>query len=488
MCHQPWKRPDYFISSPKFFYYLTSMDWLKVFKNTVRENKLLESGDAVLIGLSGGPDSVALLHLLSRIQKEMKLSINAVYINHQIRKKAACIEEEFCQKLCDRYGIELDIVSEDIPALAQKRKKGLEETAREFRYEVFDLLAAEDGYDKIALGHHADDRVETVLFRILRGTGSAGVAGIPIMRDKCIRPLYDFTKKDILAYLKKNKLSFCLDESNIGTDFSRNYIRNELLPRIRKRINPRVDRALLNLSEITGEEERFLEQVVKKYVKKTVNITPGGKLVVALERFRSYDLWLKRRLLRYCLKLLSEKNLTPDKESVDRLLGLGYRTLTLADGLQAITADDKLVICQRKKVVFEGVLAIDRPLKLKNLGLNFKLRQGIKSSVILNREKRSKVVTLDSGKIFPPLIVRNIRPGDRFIPLGLSGTKKVGDYLTDKKIPVIYRDEIPVVCDKEGIIWLVGYEIADRVKVDHQTEKVLTIEVSAREKSRVQTF
>jgi tRNA(Ile)-lysidine synthase len=456
------------------------MEMFKRFSKTVSENNLLGKGESVLIGLSGGPDSVALLHLLTRLREKLKLRLTAIYVNHRIRKRAALAEEKFCQGLCDKYGIELDIVTEDIPALARKNKKGLEETAREFRYEVYELLAAEDGHDKIALGHHADDRAETILFRIIRGTGPAGLAGIPIKRDKYIRPLFEFTKVEILAYLKKHRLDFCLDKSNLKTDFSRNFIRNRLLPLIRDKLNPRFDIALLNLSEIIRSEEDYLEQITAKNVKKTVNITAGGKFEVALEPFKGYALCLKRRILRFCLMNLSGQSQAPDKEVIDRLIRLDRKTHALPGGLQAVLTSDKLVIYKRSKTSgTEAELNFNESLRPDGLNLQFRARRVLKKNIALNRQKRSRKVTLDEARVKLPLVVRAIRAGDRFRPLGMAGNKKVGDYLTDKKVPSVYRDEIPVVCDGEGIIWVVGYEIADRVKIDHQTKKVITIEVCA---------
>ncbi|MBN1212461.1 MAG: tRNA lysidine(34) synthetase TilS [candidate division Zixibacteria bacterium] len=452
----------------------------KRFSKIVSENNLLAGGEAVLIGFSGGPDSVALLHLLTRLRKKMKLELTAVYINHSIRKRAALQEEKFCQRLCDKFGVVLDIVTENIPALAEKKKKGLEETAREFRYEVYELLATEDGHDKIALGHHADDRVETVLFRIIRGTGPTGLTGIPIKRDKYIRPLFEFTKEEILAYLKKYRLDYCVDKSNLTAEYSRNFIRNKLLPLVREKLNPRFDSALLNLSEIIRTEEEYLEEVVEKNVKKAVNITIGGKFEVALDLFKGYALWLKRRILRFCLMSLSGQNLAPDKEVIDRLINPDKKTQSLPGGFQAVVTADKLVIYRRvKAIVARAELNFDEPLEPEGLRLKIRARRALKKNVTLSRQKRSKKIMLDESRVSLPLCVRRIRPGDRFRPLGLAGSKKVGDYLTDKKVPSVYRDEIPVVCDKEGIIWLVGYEIADRVKVDHQTKKVITIEVSS---------
>ena len=459
------------------------MDILSTVKKTIAEHNLLNAGDSVLIALSGGPDSVALLHVLTRLRRSMKLSLTAVYVNHQIRKKAALAEEKFCQKLCDRFDIDLDIVSEDIPALARKQKKGIEEAARDFRYELFDLLAREDGHDRIALGHHADDRVETVLFRILRGTGTSGLSGIPVLRGRIIRPLYQLTKAQILAYLKSRRLSFCVDQSNEGTDYRRNYLRNRLLPEIRKKLNPRVDRALLNLAEISSVDDGFIERQVDKALRNSVSITPGGKFELDLNKVDRYDTSIRRRLLRRCLKRLSPSQVAPDKEVIDRLESLVSsrgKGISLPEKIQAIVVNGKLVLHRRIRRSYELPLKPGRTSRIDFPAMNFscQVKENWQGRPI--KQRGSGKVILDWEKIRPPMLVRHIKPGDRFRPLGLDGTKKVGDFLTDRKVPPVYRDEIPVVCDTEGIIWVVGQEIDNRVKIDKNTKKVITIGFTVR--------
>ncbi|MEW5995599.1 MAG: tRNA lysidine(34) synthetase TilS, partial [Candidatus Zixiibacteriota bacterium] len=315
-------------------------------RQTITEYTLLILGDSVLVALSGGPDSVALVHLLHRLRKEFNLRLGAVYINHGIRLRAARAEEEFCQRLCDKLDIDLTIVREDVPALAVETKKGLEETAREVRYAVFESLAREDGYDKVALAHHADDRVETILFHILRGAGRTGVRGMPVKRGIFIRPLYDVAKEDIYAYLKKHRLKYCLDQSNTATDFTRNFIRNRLLPQIRKRVNPKVDDALLNLADIVGEEETFLESLAEKAWRKVASRSLGGKIQLDLEKFVEYDISLRRRLLRRCLAGASVGRYGPDKAVVDRLERFCYssgKAMSLPHRVQAVRANCKVV-------------------------------------------------------------------------------------------------------------------------------------------------
>ncbi len=463
---------------------------LKKVRNTIREHELLSVGDSVLVALSGGPDSVALLHLLSCLQKGMELRLAVVYVNHQIRPRAAKKEERFCRELCDKLRVELTVVREDIPALARSKKKGLEETARDFRYSLFKKLATEYGCDRIALGHHVDDRVETILFRILRGTGRTGLQGIPIKRGGLVRPLYDVTKKEIYAYLKRHRLQFCVDQTNTGIDFARNYIRNRLLTDVRRYLNPQVDVALLNLSETAHQEEAFLNGIVRRAQKKIVRTTVGGKIELDLKRFREYDIWLRRRLLRHCLRELSPYGQAPDRTVVNRLDEVcltGGKALSLPDERQAIRTGDKLVLYSKGGFAYSEELKPGKTCKLSQLRLNIRCRLPVVFDGPLEKTKRSRRVWLDWERLFPPLVVRNIKRGDRFVPLGMKGTKKIGNYLTDRRVARVYRDEIPVVCDQKGIVWLVGYEIADRVKINSSTTKVIGIEVTERRKSPVHT-
>ncbi len=466
------------------------MTILKKVSQTIADNDLISDGDSVLIALSGGPDSVALLRLLVALRRRMNLRLAAVYVNHQIRPRAAKREEQFCQQLCDLYNIDLTLVSEDIPVLAASEKRGIEETARDFRYGILERIADLDGHERIAVGHHADDRVETVLFRLFRGSGRSGLTGIPVSRGRIIRPLLYLTRSEIISYLKRIDQSYCEDRSNRNVEYSRNFIRHRLLPQIRERLNPQVDAALISFSEIVTSEEQFLEKLVTKAVRQLVKITPGGKLELDLSVFNGYNLWLRRRLLRRCLKALSPHSLPPERAVVDRLDRFsreGGKEFSLPQRVRAVIVGEKLLLYRPGGVTFDERLIPGKSLCLTCPRIRFQSRLTGRRAESVLREKRSGAVMLDWHKLVPPVSVRNVRTGDRFRPLGLKGSKKVGDYLTDRKVPRVYRDEIPVLCDHKGIVWLVGYEIADRVKVDASTREVLTVEFDIRRRSAAKT-
>jgi len=466
--------------------YLDGMTVLQKVKRTISENELLTRGDSVLVALSGGPDSVALMHLLSRLRRSLKLKLGAVYVNHQMRPRAARKEEKFCQCLCDDLGVPLTVVREDVPALAKKRAMGLEETAREVRYEIFDRLARGQSHDRVALGHHADDQVETILFRLIRGTGPSGLTGMPIKRGRIIRPLLHLTRVEIMHYLKTNSLSWCEDASNRSVRFKRNWIRHRLLPEMRKHLNPRADSAILALAETLGVEDEFLEAIVQRSIRKTVTISPGGKIELDLRTFSRYPEWVRRRLVRRCLQVSWVTGQKPDRDTIRRLDSLasaGSGSVSLAGRLQAAAAGGKLFLWPRRRQTVRVKYEPGRRLDLDWPEVAFSSRMVSRDRMKMSRKPASGRIWLDWDRLKPPLEIRTPRPGDRFRPLGMKGHKKVGDFLTDRKVPRPLRDEILLLCDREGPVWVVGQEIADRVKIEAQTRRILTVAVTLRKKA-----
>jgi len=460
-----------------------SMQLISKVKNTLNEYNLLNRHDSVLVALSGGPDSVYLLIVLDKIKNVYGITISAVHINHNIRKSESLKEERFCRKLCNELGIELFVVSEDIPALAKISKTGIEETARNFRLGVYEKLCLEFSFTKVATGHHRDDRVETILFRIIRGTGRTGLTGIPVKREKLIRPLFDISKAEIMNSLKRHGIKYCIDKSNLKNEFNRNYLRNKILPLIRKNINSGVDNAIINLSETSTEEELFLNNLVEKELKKVIFQTPGGKLIIHRKKILKLDLWLRRRLLRHCMIMLSGQNVTPDREVIERLENLIKKSgdqVSLPGRIQAVSLDKNLVLYKRQHRKFRKELKIGKKVEIgwPSFTVNSSVSDKFKGKLV--KKRKAYKGYFDYKKLILPFEIRLVNKGDRFQPLGMKGKKKIGDYLTDTKFPVVFRDEVLVVSDKNGIFWLVGHEIDDRAKIDKNSKEVLKIEFHGR--------
>ncbi|MBD3258377.1 tRNA lysidine(34) synthetase TilS [candidate division GN15 bacterium] len=474
--------PD-FTSNPPPSTYLTPMDLLPTVKDFIQRENLVPDTSHVLVALSGGPDSVALLHLLTRLRRAGLLSIEAVYINHGLRRKAAREEEAACQQLCDKLKVPLMIVRENVKKTAEQQGLGIEEAGREVRYAVFSRLAEECAFDRVALGHHADDQVETILFRLLRGTGPTGLTGMPTQRGVFVRPLLEISRDQILDYLREQALPWSEDRSNRSLRYTRNAIRHRLLPLARELVNPRVGDAILTMAANLRLDEAYLDETVDHAWRKLARFTPGGKLNLDLPHLLDYHEAICRRLLRRCVRETCGVTSGPDKEVIDRLIELAKAEsgrISLPDTLQAEAIGNRLWLYQSGDRSFETGLEPGHQTQLDWPKLTFRVRQVDRADTTLARKPRSRTVEMDADKLRMPLTVRSILPGDRFRPLGLAGSKKVGDLLTDRKVPRPVRDELPVLCDRSGIVWVVGQEIAHRVRVTSTTKGVMRVECRVR--------
>jgi len=385
----------------------------------------------------------------------------------------------FCEELCERLRIPLTTIYVDVPSLAKEKKKGIEETAREFRYGTFYGLAEQLGCDRIATGHHADDQVETILLNFFRGTGRNGLLGIPPVRGLIIRPLIGLTKAEILQLLVKGKLSHCEDSSNRDSIYSRNFVRHKLLPLIRRNLNAKPERAILALADTLEVEDRFLEKIFEITRDDCLRITPGGKFILDLNKYAGYNKWLRRRLLRYCVQTACQNQYAPDKEVVDRVDRMTLErgpAVSLPMRVRAVVIDEGLLVYRVSHRQVSHAVPVNEKTELQWPRLRFSSRLTQPKRVQVTGKRRNERVQLDWDSLKPPLELRSIRSGDRFRPLGMKGRKKVGDCLTDRKIARELRDEILVMCDREGIFWLVGQQIDERVRINRNTRRILTIE------------
>ena len=445
------------------------------------KHRLLRKGDKILIGLSGGPDSIALLYALAHLSNEFECELIACYINHNIRPKAVRKEIKFCADICSRLRIPLNIVDVDIPSFSRTNKISLEEAGHIFRRTAFDQIARNEKCNKIALAHHRDDIVETILFRLFRGTGPRGLQPIKPISGNIIRPLCGIDRRGIEQFLKKNQIRFMIDNSNKANDFSRNYIRNKIIPQIEIGFGTKFRNGLINFTQILFEEDKYLNKIAEKAYRRICRETPGGKIIIDLEKLAHYDLWLRRRITRISLHFFSGHpgaGSFDEVERVEKMIGGEIKSANLAGGLTISREGNFLHLIGKKCKIGERQLPIGGKAYLPEISSTIKCRVRSRSRTTPTLQKKGYKVSLDLARIEPPLYIRGINPGDRFIPLGMKGAKKVGDFLTDRKIPRFLRDEIPQVQDRQGIVWLVGHQIAERTKIDKNTRTVLELELS----------
>ena len=288
---------------------------------TIKTYNLIEENDKVVIGVSGGPDSICLLHLLYSIKKELEFEIVVAHINHQIRKVADS-ETEYVKDFCKNLGIECFVKKENITELAKKQKKGTEETGRQVRYDFFEDVAQKTNSNKIATAHNSNDRAETVILNILRGSGISGLKGIEAMRDnKYIRPLI-FTKREkIEEYCQENNLNPKIDESNMENIYNRNKVRNIIIPYIEKEFNKNIIQTINRLSDVATEENEFLQKLTEEQYN-TISTIENDTIILDLKKFNKLELVIKRRLILYTINEAIHTTNGIEKVNIDDIIKL----------------------------------------------------------------------------------------------------------------------------------------------------------------------
>lgn len=449
------------------------------FIKSCQDRALVRKGDTVLIGLSGGPDSVCLTHLLYQNQDKLGIKLHLAHLNHQLRPEANR-EEDWVRKLAASLGLPLTVKKVKVKELAASRKMSLEEAARQARYEFFDRLAAKIQADKIALAHTADDQAETVLLWLIRGAGSGGLRGIPWQRGKIIRPLLGTNKSEILADLKKHKLSYCQDQSNLKLDFTRNKIRQQLLPYLAK-LNPRIKENLWRTAEILAEEDLLLEE-----------LTGQAKLRIGrnLAKLTALSPALQRRILRQSIgrKKGDLKDISfGHVEKIRQMLGRPNWQLDLP-GLTALSQGSRLDFARGRRPggskTFSGSkktwpLNVPGQIRLPRSGDRITARL-VRSAQIPWKKLRQLApktvyLALHDKTDLKNLAVRFRRPGDRFFPLGSPGRRKLQDFLVDRGIPRHQRDTLPLLLIGPKIAWVIGREIGQEFRVGPQTKLALKL-------------
>ncbi len=449
----------------------------EVVKKTIEKHDLIAAGDKILVALSGGPDSVALLRILSDLSVSMGFTVSAVYINHRLRPAAAEKESVFCRQTCDQLSVWFHTAAVDIPELTKTETGGTEAVARRHRYRVLEDIADREGYAKIALGHHRDDRVETILFNLSRGAGPAGIATMPVKRGRIIRPLYDLPRSEIEAWLAGHGYPYMTDMSNEDERFTRNRIRHTILPVMRRELGDHVDDSILRFADVLGEEQQHLQTLAEVVFTRMVGQTPGGKLTLPADDLSACAVWLRRRICHMAARAIGvfETGYADVAVMIDSISQKKNSRAQLGGGFfverfgQTMYLYDTGQVMERYALPVPGQVALIYPraeILTRPVG-----REEI--DTILATSPHAAVIDLD--KITGSLYIDSIQPGSRIHPYGRPGSKTVGDFLTDLKYPRPLRDELPVIYDQRGVVWLAGIEIDDRVKVDSQTDNAVVM-------------
>ena len=434
----------------------------KKIKEYIEKYNMLTRGDGIVLGLSGGPDSVCLFFVLLALKEEYNLTINAVHINHMIRGKDADEDEEYVRWLCNDFEVPLIVEKIDIPSLAKASGRSIEEEARMARYEAFDRASkdlAKNGMPvKIAVAHNADDNAETVLFHMARGTGLDGMCGIAPVRDGIIRPLLAVPKKDILDFLEANDIGYCIDATNQQVDYDRNRIRHNIMPELGK-IN---DKALEHIFDMT---ERLSE--VADYISFEAN----GLLQIAKEDDGS----LRKRAIATAPHVIASQALKeylsqfmPYQKDVSAVHIDSILELLNEDGERQVQLPYKKTLV----ISYEKLYVIDKDEKKGEP--HFEYREFAYEKA-MNYPKETYTKWFDCDRIRANIVIRTRAEGDYLVIDSKGNRKSIQDYFVDEKIPRHMRDEVPLVCDGNHVMWVVGHRVSEYYKISENTTRVLEI-------------
>ncbi len=452
----------------------------------IEAHELLHLGAKVIVSVSGGADSVALLSLLHRLESTYRLTLIVAHVNHQMRGKEAVRDARFVERYADKLGFPFHSFDVDVQTL--KRRTGLspQHAARQLRHDALQALFRSLAATHIALGHTADDQAETLLIRLLRGGGPAGLAGIPAKRMPFIRPLLRVHRDSILAYLQTAGIPWVEDSSNTNRGYLRNRVRLDLMPMLRE-YHPHVARRLQQVADMLRADNDVLEQQTEALARQVLN-RGVGKAMLALRRapFTAAPLAMQRRLLRYAMDRLPLSNNAAgfrDMETLRRFVidgGKVGQRLALAGRLMAERHSDVVLLWQARALPPTAVsvpLPVPGTLTLRDLALSLAARTPALTRDWQDRTQPYRVF-VDFGALPSPLSIRFPRPGDRFHPLGAAGSQKLQDFFVNHKVPKAARPYVPLVLTGAEILWVVGYRIAEPFKVRPETRRMLELACS----------
>lgn len=455
------------------------------FKENLKDKNLISNNNRLLLGVSGGPDSLTMLDLFTSIKDEFNLELIVFHLNHLFREEASK-EAEYVKEICAKKNVRTIIKTHDVPKYVQDNNLSPEEGARKIRFKYLKEIYQEKEIDKVCLAHNKDDLVETVLLNIFRGSGLRGLKGIEdnitINGMKIIHPLLIFFRSEIIDYCDSNNLEPVYDPSNKSDLYSRNRIRNNILPLIEDQINPNAKQVITRMTETIKEDYNFIKQYSDEKFKELLIKNDNQKYILDLKEMKSLHPALIKRIINIILKKL--------KGDIDNFYYMHYNDiikfiesnntgdiLDLPDNINMKISYDKLIIMRGNFSKIEKYSKLIEGEGEYLLPYNQKLVVEIIPERLNWRNYKDKNLCLvDFNKVDFPLKVRNRRVGDTFIPLGMNGHKKVKDFFIDKKIPDYMRDKIPIVIDGKGnLIWICGYRMDERFKLRKSSKKTILI-------------
>jgi tRNA(Ile)-lysidine synthase len=433
------------------------------FINFIRENNLTTPDDSILLGVSGGIDSMVMLHLF--LKSGFKIAV--AHCNFGLRADESDGDEQFVKYYCLMNGIAFHSIKFDTNEYALENKLSIQVAARELRYAYFEEICKEYKYTKVAIAHNLNDTAETVLINLCRGTGIKGVAGIKVINGNIIRPLLFATRTEIEDFAKSHDVKYREDSSNSTTKYKRNFMRHKIIPELRY-LNPSVDRAIADTASHLQEAVWLVEEQLGR-IREVVISKKGEDILFSIGALK------KERSARFFLvEELNQFGFSPSMASAVVELLNAEPGRRVESSTHTLYKDREFLILTSKKVkddteilISEGTKSISGSVKLK-----VEILGGDSDFMI---EKDPDIALLDYSKLKFPLTLRVWQTGDKFIPFGMSGYKKISDFLVDIKVPMHQKNNVYVIVSGDDIVWVVGYRIDNRFRIQEQTKNIIKL-------------
>ena len=460
---------------------------LDQFKRTIDCHRLVEKGDRLIVGVSGGVDSMVLLHLLYACREAFDLSLIVAHVNHGLRPAESEKEAALVQKEAARLGLPFEYGQFNVKEFQKSMGLSPQDAARRIRFHFFYSLLQRHDAQKVVLGHHADDQVETVLLRLIRGSGLQGLKGmLPIREGRVIRPLLGVWREEIQAFAAEKEIPFLLDSSNLKSDYLRNRIRLTLIPLMEREYQPNFKQLLLRTSNILREENDYLEKGAEAAYQVIVR-KEKDTLFFKFSEYRSLHQAIQWRVMKKILERVYDWGTGLEEGEWSEVHKI-YQRLHQSSPSFLVELPHGALVEKRYDLVLFGKGKV-KPLppfevELRSPGSTF--IEEIGKEVVIEETDRDKfkdykgpgdTALLDYGSLQFPLRMRNFRPGDRFHPLGAKGSQKLKEFFIDHKVPKVERPKVPLLVSGERIAWVAGYRIDERAKLTEKTKKVLVVKI-----------
>ncbi len=453
--------------------------FIKKVQFSIEKNNLFAYGDHLLIGLSGGADSVCLALVLKALQESYDLTLTAVHVHHGIRGESANRDLDFSKNLCEKLGIEFVSAYRDVPAIAEKKHLTEEEAGRIVRYQIFEEEAKKRGASAIAVAHHMDDQAETVLMNLLRGSGIRGLSGISPKRKLSntsdifvIRPLLGVRRSEIEEWLTKNKQDWCTDETNLTDDYERCRIRNRLLPLLESEYNAQATEHIASAAGDFSEAEEYLFSQAAELLREW-NENAKGSVCLPIEKLSAKKPLLQRYIVKEAIgRLGGSKDIT--RAHIESVLGL----LSKQTGSQIHLPKNRVARLSYGELVIEQIEKGKKKTR-KQPDQNSKIGRSVYSIFPVSEKKIPQnccVNWFDYDTIKEGLLMRRRRPKDRICIDANGNTQKLSDCMINAKIPATKRDQIPILAANSRVLWIAGVRMAENCKITSKTKLVLSVQ------------